>query len=340
MKKLFIPLFTFIMFFAFSNSVFAYDFSNWEGASSTKFAMKDSSNRWHTTVGYTPDIWQYQPTFDGSPFATLNHISAEFKVPTKTLKKGTATFQVAFGYHRLNDDRPSKYCEWFKGFGNYSLEYSTNNAGTWTNFSVNTFDCFNNDGFVILSYSVNVPNEINITNLSFGIFGNNSDNIASTVYTAYNVVSSEDPSGTIINQNNTIINQNEQTNQELEDINSNLTDETPPNTDGLNGAAGWLPAGPVDSLINLPLSFFNSISRDLGSSCKPVSLPLPYVNKNLTLPCMSTFYEGIKINSFMDWVGLIASGFILFSYLLKLYKWVDDTLTFRENNHLDNWGGV
>lgn len=150
----------------------------------------------------------------------------------------------------------------------------------------------------------------------------------------------DDANSVIIDQNETIIDQNEQTNQELEDINNNLTDETPPNTDDLSGAAGWLPAGPVDSLINLPLAFFNSISRDLGSSCKPVSLPLPYVNKNLTLPCMSTFYEGIKINSFMDWVGLIASGFILFSYLLKLYKWVDDTLTFRENNHLDNWGGV
>lgn len=145
---------------------------------------------------------------------------------------------------------------------------------------------------------------------------------------------------TIIDQNQTIIDQNQQTNDKLDDLNDNLTDESSPNTDGLNGAAGWLPAGPVDSLINLPLSFFNSISRDLGSSCKPVSLPLPYVKKNLTLPCMSTFYDGIKINSFMDWVGLIVSGFILFSYLLKLYKWVDDTLTFRENNHLDNWGGV
>lgn len=145
---------------------------------------------------------------------------------------------------------------------------------------------------------------------------------------------------TIIDQNQTIIDQNQQTNDKLDDLNDNLTDETPPNADGLNGAAGWLPAGPVDSLINLPLSFFNSISRDLGSSCKPVSLPLPYVKKNLTLPCMSSFYEGIKIDSFMDWLGLIVSGFILFSYLLKLYKWVDDTLTFRENNHLDNWGGV
>lgn len=145
---------------------------------------------------------------------------------------------------------------------------------------------------------------------------------------------------TIINQNDTIINQNNQTNQELSDLNDSITSEDSPDTSGLSDVAGWLPPGPVDSLINLPLSLFNSISRDLSSSCSPVTLPLPYVNKELTLPCMSTFYDGIGIGSFMNWIGVIASGFILFSYLMKLYKWVDDTLTFRENNHLDNWGGV
>lgn len=165
----------------------------------------------------------------------------------------------------------------------------------------------------------------------------------------------------IVNADNTIINQNEQiidqnqtiidnsnqtnekidkTNEELGDLNDNLTSEEGPDTSGLGDVAGWLPAGPVDSLINLPLSLFNSISRDLSSSCKPINLPLPYVNKDLTLPCMSTFYDGIGIGDFMNWIGIIASGFMLFSYLMKLYKWVDDTLTFRENNHLDNWGGV
>lgn len=189
------------------------------------------------------------------------------------------------------------------------------------------------------------------SNVGAWVWNSNVGNDNAYYFISSNLVKVDNPSdalleeqinqnNTIINQNDTIINQNTETNNKLDDINDSLTDETPPDTSGLSGAAGWLPAGPVDSLINLPLAFFNSISRDLGSSCKPVKLPLPYVNKDLTLPCMSSFYEGIKINSFIDWVGLIASAFILFSYLLKLYKWVDDTLTFRENNHLDNWGGV
>lgn len=323
MKKIFIPLFSFIMFFAFSNSVFAYDFSNWQGANLTKFAMKDSSNTWHTTYGSTPNIWQYQPDFNSSPFATLNHISAEFKIPTKTLKRGTATFQVAFGYHRLYDDRPSKYCEWFKGFGNYSLEYSSNNAGSWTNFSVNTFDCFNNDGFVILSYSVNVPNDIDITNLSFGIFGNNSDNIAATVYTAYNVISSEDSSGTIINQNNTIINQNEQTNQNLEDIKDSLTNS---DSSGASSEAGDFFSGfntdtfGLTSIITSPLNLIGSIT---SSSCSPLGLPLPYINKSLTLPCMSSIYQK-HFGSFLTLYQTITFGIVAYWVCVRIFNLVKD----------------
>ena len=33
-------------------------------------------------------------------------------------------------------------------------------------------------------------------------------------------------------------------------------------------------------------------------------------------------------------IGVVASAFILFRYLVGFYKWVDDTLTFREQN----WG--
>lgn len=206
-------------------------------------------------------------------------------------------------------------------------------------YSLNNFDDAG-QGQRGITYSMTVRNKlsynlfVNVHDISFS---DSLDYDKALIETNQTII---DQNHTIIDQNQTIIDQNQQTNDKLDDLNDNLTDKSSPNTDGLNGAAGWLPAGPVDSLINLPLAFFNSISRDLGSSCKPVSLPLPYVKKNLTLPCMSSFYEGIKIDSFMDWLGLIVSGFILFSYLLKLYKWVDDTLTFRENNHLDNWGGV
>ena len=145
-----------------------------------------------------------------------------------------------------------------------------------------------------------------------------------------------------INKQQEIKQEQEKTNQELGKLNDNLTNsDSPDNMGGLSNSAGWLPAGPIDSILNLPLSMLNNISDNLNKSCQPVNLPLPFVNKNLPLPCLTSIYSQIDgIGPWITTISVIASAFILFSYLIKLYKWVDDTLTFRENNYIDNWGGV
>ena len=133
----------------------------------------------------------------------------------------------------------------------------------------------------------------------------------------------------------------EETNNQLKDLNGNITDSTGPDTSALENSAGWLPAGPVDSILNLPLALFNNLTSNLSKTCQPVSLPLPFLNKNLELPCLNTIFSKIEgLSTWLNIVGGIASAFILFHYLIGLYKWVDDTLSFRENNYMDNWGGI
>lgn len=138
------------------------------------------------------------------------------------------------------------------------------------------------------------------------------------------------------------LNKNQQdTNKKIDDVNKNITSEEGPKLDALENSAGWLPTGPLDSILNLPLSFLNNLSTNLSNSCQPVTLPLPFVDKTLNLPCLNSIYS--QIDDLDDWItgiSVIASVFILFSYLINLYKWVDDTLTFRENNYIDNWGGM
>lgn len=132
-----------------------------------------------------------------------------------------------------------------------------------------------------------------------------------------------------------------ETNNKLNDINSSINDSSSPDLDGLKNTAGWLPEGPIDSILNLPLTLLNSLTTNLSKSCTPVELPLPYIDKNLTLPCLSTIYSQIDgLSVWIHSIGVIASAFILFQYLMNLYKWVDDTLSFRENNFIDNWTGV
>lgn len=131
----------------------------------------------------------------------------------------------------------------------------------------------------------------------------------------------------------------------LGDLFNNLFSTDDADLSGLDNMVGWLPPGPLDSIINLPLTLFNSLTNTLSGTCTAVSLTLPFVNKNLTLPCFNTFMSQYLTGFSTIWtlIGSIVSIFILYNYLLSLYKWVDDTLTLRENNlpgyYDDNWGG-
>lgn len=79
--------------------------------------------------------------------------------------------------------------------------------------------------------------------------------------------------------------------------------------------------------------------NSLSSSCQPVSIPLPYVNKNITLPCVSTLIEQMGATNFFDFLGLLAGVVISYNYFLNLYKWIDDTIQMKDNS-IDEWGGV
>lgn len=136
--------------------------------------------------------------------------------------------------------------------------------------------------------------------------------------------------------------QQEESNKTQEEIKDAITDETPPNLSGLENSAGWLPAGPVDSILNLPISLLNNLTDNLGGSCQPANLTIPFINKEISLPCMSEIYEKIGISAWINTIGTLASAFIAYYYLLELYKWVDNVLTMRENqwNDVDQWGGI
>lgn len=144
----------------------------------------------------------------------------------------------------------------------------------------------------------------------------------------------------ILNQQKEFIKKQEETNKKLDDIKGAITSEDNPNLGGLNNSAGWLPDGPLDSILNLPLSLLENLSTNLSKTCQPVTLPLPYVDSIIELPCVSTLYSKIEgLNVWLNTIGIIASAFILFSYLVFIEKWADATLTLRENTQYD-WGGI
>lgn len=144
----------------------------------------------------------------------------------------------------------------------------------------------------------------------------------------------------ILNQQKEFNKKQEETNKKLDDIKGAITSEDNPNLDGLSNSAGWLPDGPLDSILNLPLSLLENLSTNLSKTCQSVYLPLPYVDSTIELPCVSTIYSKIEgLDVWLNTIGVIASAFILFSYLVFIEKWADATLTLRENTQQD-WGGI
>lgn len=139
-----------------------------------------------------------------------------------------------------------------------------------------------------------------------------------------------------------ITKEQEKTNQKLDNINSSLTDSSPISLEKLNDTAGWLPAGPVDSILNLPLSLLNNLSTNLNKQCTPISLNIPFLDKNntLVLPCLAnTLSENVEdFDTFYSWLGLVVSCLLLYKYLMSLYVWVDNVLMLRLEMYED-FGG-
>lgn len=232
--------------------------------------------------------------------------------------------------------------------GTFTLNYTNDSLLTDNNFNIEfsstpelagsyNFKCSTTDKFCYLNYKYNSQDDLEENvNFSFKItFNNNNSNIfpftkiysctTDENYTNISYTYSNTPSDTTTS------------NPSLDNI---LTDTSNPDLDGLSNTSTWLPQGPVDSIIMLPLNFINTLVSKIGSTCSPVNLPIPFVdNKYLTLPCMSTIFGQIEnFSTLYDLIGVIGSVYLLYNYLLKFYKWIDDTLSFRENNWND-WGG-
>lgn len=183
--------------------------------------------------------------------------------------------------------------------------------------------------------------DILVNSESLSDFGSDNSSTNETIISSTTSIIQNNNNNTqqIIQSNEEIKKEQEKTNEELGELNDNLTSEDAPDLDALEDSAGWLPPGPVDSILNLPLTFFNNLISNLSKTCQPVNIPLPYVSKNLTLPCISTLYEQIGATTFLNWVGLIVGTIILYNYFLNLYKWIDDTIQMKDNS-VDDWGGV
>lgn len=231
----------------------------------------------------------------------------------------------------------------------YTLSFNANiensfEYNTWLNLGLEAIDnvsygtlYINSNGYYTKTFTTNQNGDFYLK----GYVNTNVNNNNQVKLILNNIMLNEGSSAKTYEEYGEICqNKIDDTNNKLDGIQGALTDSSAPNTSGLENSAGWLPAGPLDSVLNLPLSLFNALTTNLNKSCNPINIPLPYVNKNITLPCINTLYNQIGITSFLSWIGVIVSGLMLYTYLLKLYKWIEDRISLNETHNVDSWGGL
>lgn len=74
----------------------------------------------------------------------------------------------------------------------------------------------------------------------------------------------------------------------------------------------------LSSLITLPLTYLSNIS---SSSCSAITLPLPFLNSNIVLPCFSTYYSNF-LGSLYNIIQFIIRGFIYYFIVLDSFNFI------------------
>lgn len=129
-----------------------------------------------------------------------------------------------------------------------------------------------------------------------------------------------------LNQNtqNIIINNNDNTQQIIDSQNQIKDSITDSNVDS-SGFDSFFSGFTTDtygltSIITSPLNLIGSIT---SSTCTPLGLPLPYVDKELKLPCMSEIYEEY-FGSFLTIYQTITFGFTAYWVIVRIFNLVKD----------------
>lgn len=139
------------------------------------------------------------------------------------------------------------------------------------------------------------------------------------------------------NTQTAIDNQTKQQAEQHKETMDYLKDESDIDTSQVDNLVGYLPAGPLDSIINLPLSMLNAINTNLSKTCVAPTFKVPFVNEDFTLPCISSLYDKMGATTLLNTLGLIVASVMLYKYFVYLYNWVDSVLSLK-GNKLKGWG--
>lgn len=128
---------------------------------------------------------------------------------------------------------------------------------------------------------------------------------------------------TLISQNQSIIEQNQQIINGQNNINNNISNSD--SSQATNDASSFFSSFSTNThgltgIITAPLNAIQSLS---SQTCSPLVLPLPFINEDLTLPCMRSIYTQY-FGDFMTLYDIITLGIISYWVMVRIFGLVKD----------------
>lgn len=335
MKKIFYFIIPFITFFCFKTSALAVtDIAIYNENNLSNIAMHcTDSSECHTTANYS--------SIRNFAVAYKNGIEKD-----KTYKL-TTTFTVC-GYNttHLGTNEQSYYNNitftpilWPLGYvGKNGYEIKPEDSSfTRTSFYYDsspgtTFPFCNNYSYdVIFKATATVNDGIFINYIRNGSVYFNGLYVKNIVYTFVNYQSMNAGIIDSIDQNSkTIIKGQKETTdavnkntQAIKDLTSNINSDD--SSGATNEASEFFSGFETDtfgltSIITAPLNLIGSIT---SSTCSPLGLEVPFVNKTLNLPCLSSIYQQY-FGSFLTIYQTITFGIVAYWVCVRIFNLVKD----------------
>lgn len=173
-----------------------------------------------------------------------------------------------------------------------------------------------NGGFIVARFT----NNSNVTNVYPTLIAYETEELGIYSTTIKNII--ESSNGNVVEAVNGVKEETKKTNDTLnnDNVDESLTEadsffnDFTTNTHGLTG------------IITAPLNAIQSLT---SKTCSPLVLPLPFVDKNLTLPCMRQIYTD-NFGAFMNLYDVIIIGILSYWIMVRIFTLVKD---FKNPDH-------
>lgn len=103
----------------------------------------------------------------------------------------------------------------------------------------------------------------------------------------------------------------------INDVNNTLNDSSIDNSsaNNLTNNSAFQDANGLDNIIKAPLNFIQSLT---STSCSPINLTIPFMNADVSLPCMSSVYTKALGTQLVNTISLVINGIVLYRFCLVI----------------------